>query len=350
MRNLIEPPSFAALFAAHPPEGFVPLPHKDGLPLFSADFDLLTTLDGDVRRVLKKAPFFNALSRASTFRTCFAGTTITEYAPLPKDVSPRRLLSDFVREQGAGHALTVIKDLPVDSPFLDEEDNRRADELAAEAVRQGFVQVEGQALAYVPIDFDSLDGWLAALSSSRRKDVRRKLRSRSSLDVEVLPFGDPRFSNQAFLDELHAMYLAVYEQSEIHFDLLGKDFFAAVLACRDIEGTAVFYRRGDELAGYNLCLARDGLFIDKYIGFKYPSARECNLYFVSWAVNLELALRRSCRAYVAGWTDPEVKAALGAKFTFTRHLVWVKNPVLRRLLRPLRRFFESDGRVLARRA
>jgi hypothetical protein len=63
-------------------------------------------------------------------------------------------------------------------------------------------------------------------------------------------------------------------------------------------------------------------------------------------VNLEIALRHGCSTYVAGWTDPEVKAALGAQFTFTRHLVRVKNPVLRGVLRPLRRFFESDGRAL----
>ena len=88
------------------------------------------------------------------------------------------------------------------------------------------------------------------------------------------------------------------------------------------------------------------MFIDKYIGLRYPLARELNLYFVSWVVNLELALQHGCATYVAGWTDPQVKAALGAKFTFTRHLVWVKNPVLRRILHPLRHFFESDSRTV----
>ena len=35
-----------------------------------------------------------------------------------------------------------------------------------------------------------------------------------------------------------------------------------------------------------------------------------NLYFVSWMVNLEYALERGLRHYIAGWTDPGVKALL----------------------------------------
>jgi hypothetical protein len=45
---------------------------------------------------------------------------------------------------------------------------------------------------------------------------------------------------------------------------------------------------------------------------------------------------------VAGWTDPEVKAQLGASFTFTQHAVYIRNPLLRALGRRFSRHFESD--------
>jgi hypothetical protein len=175
------------------------------------------------------------------------------------------------------------------------------------------------------------------------------MKTREAMDVEIVPFGDARFKEAAFLEELYALYLEVYEQSRIRFDLLSPSFFAALLNGGNIRGIAVCYRHRGVLAGYNICLVHGGLFIDKYIGLRYPLARELNLYFVSWLVNLEIARQYGCSTYVAGWTDPEVKASLGAKFTFTRHLVWVRNPVLRRILYPLRHFFEADGRVLKER-
>jgi predicted N-acyltransferase len=65
---------------------------------------------------------------------------------------------------------------------------------------------------------------------------------------------------------------------------------------------------------------------------------------VSWFQNLEYALERGLRCYVAGWTDPEVKRDLGAAFTHTQHAVYVRNPVLRALLKPFRRLFETGYR------
>jgi len=65
---------------------------------------------------------------------------------------------------------------------------------------------------------------------------------------------------------------------------------------------------------------------------------------VSWFHNIEYALAHGLRYYIAGWTDPAIKRDLGATFTFTQHAVYVRNPVLRKLLMPFKRFFETDRR------
>jgi Uncharacterized protein conserved in bacteria len=345
-RNLLEPAAFVALFRDHPPAGFTCASASSGLPLFCTDFDLLTTLDSVVRARLEKIPLASALAKRLTFATCFTGTTITEYTPLPGDIAPVDLVDDLLYQQGGKQSLTIIKDLPNASPLLSEDDNAHAEEVARVAQKRGFIAVEGQALAYLPLDFGNLEGYFARLSAGRRKDLRRKMKTRSSIEVDVMSLGDSRFKDAAFLQELYTLYLEVYEQSQIHFDLLSPSFFATLLGSENIRGIVVCYRHRDVLAGYNICLIHNDLFIDKYIGFCYPLARKLNLYFVSWLVNLEIALQHGCSAYVAGWTDVKVKAALGMQFTFTRHLVWVRNPILRRILSPLHHFFESDGRAL----
>lgn len=345
-RNLLEPSAFAGLFASYPPAGFV-LPAKGvGSPGFCTDFDLLTTLEQNARARLSRLPLFTLWSKLLRFSTYFVGTTITEYAPLPKRAAPAALLDAVLSGEAQEHALTIMKDLPDHSPLLPEEDNVFAAELAALATDRGFITVEGQALAYVPITFGSVGEYLERLSAGRRKDLRRKMKKRPLLEVESLPLGHARFADPAFVDELYGMYLAVFEQSDIHFDLLTPEFFTALLRWEGMGGVVFFYRHEGRLAGYNLCLIHNGLLIDKYIGFTYPLARDLNLYFISWMVNLEFALQNNLHTYIAGWTDPEVKASLGASFTFTRHLVWVRSPMLRRILRPLRPWFESDGRAI----
>jgi len=61
--------------------------------------------------------------------------------------------------------------------------------------------------------------------------------------------------------------------------------------------------------------------------------------------NIACARREGLTHYVAGWTDPRIKAYLGAQFTFTRHAVRVRNPVLRAILRRFAHLFESDRKV-----
>lgn len=346
--NLLEPAAFADLFVAFPPIGFSC--HKDstGLPLFLTDFDLLTTLERQARNRITGLPLFKTWSRLFKFPTCFCGTTITEYAPLPANLSKQALTNLITRlkeEHGADRSLVIIKDLPLDSPLLPPEDNKISQFFAQEAKRQGFIEVQGQALASVPVDYADQEAYLARLSAGRRKDLRRKLKKKDALSIEALPLGDPLFFDTSFLERVYVMYLAVFQQSEIHFDLLSRDFFAALLQNKTIKGVVFLYHHKEMLAGYNICLLHRSLLIDKYIGFSYPLSRELNLYFISWMVNLAYAREKGCSAYIAGWTDPEVKVSLGASLSLTRHLVWIRNPVLRAILRRLRHLFEADSHL-----
>lgn len=341
--NQLEPEGLIAAFMRHPPDGFTPQIAPNGLPLFFTRFDLLTTADPALRLRLSGWPGYARWSRWLTMRTCFIGTTTSEYALLPVGREPDELLQSidvYCRRQ----PLTIVKDLPLDSPLLSDGDNALNRRLIAAAERRGFVRVAGQALALVPIDFGSIDEFLARMSHSRRRNIRRKLRSRDALHVEAIPCGDVRFEDRTWCNRLYQCYLAVWQQSDIHFDRLSADFFEQLLLDGESGGQVFCYWHQQQLVGFNLCYRYQGYLVDKYIGFDYALALRFNLYFVSWFINLEYALACGLRAYIAGWTDPAVKASLGARFTATVHLVRVRNPLLRVLLRCLRHRFESDSR------
>ena len=340
-RNQLEPSALIRQFAVYPPEGFV-VPGDGPAPAFTAPFDLLTTADDALKRKLRAMPGGAWLAQRLTLTTDFVGTTLTEYAPMPMGVNAAGLATQLRRRVGA-RMLTIVKDLPQASPLLSSDDNAFSAALMQQLVDAGFILVEGQALAYVPIDFASIDEYLSRLSKSRRQNLKRKLKSRAQLQITRIPTGEA-FAGDAQVDAYYALFDAVYAQSEVHFDKLTRAFFAAILRDASNGGIVFEYRDAIDgaLLGWNLCFEHEGRLIDKYIGLSYPRAREVNLYFVSWMINLEYAIEQGLTHYVAGWTDPEVKAQLGAQFTFTQHAVFIRNPLLRALGRKFSAHFESD--------
>jgi hypothetical protein len=340
--NQLEPDALIAHFAAHPPQGFRMLDVGD-VPAFVAPFDLLTTADDALRKRMAGAPGYRWWGRWLRWRTAFVGTTISEYALFPREADPAALPALLGRRLGRGQRLLIVKDIPQASPLLEERDNRWSARFAEACAEAGFVLLEGQALAYVPIDFASEEEYLARLSPGRRKDIRRKLRKRGEVAVEAVPTGDPRFADEAEVDRFYALYENVYAQSEIHFDKLSRAFFAAALRDGGSGGVVFVYRHGAAMIGWNLCFVVAGKLVDKYVGFLYPAAREQNLYFTSWFHNLAWARERKLSHYVAGWSDAPIKAYLGASFSLSRHAIYLRNPLLRALARRLAGHFESDS-------
>lgn len=341
--NLLEPESLVGLFLAHPPQAFEAFVSPEGAPAFATRFDLLTTADDGIRARISALPLYRHWSSLLKPRTCFIGTTVSEYALFPSDTVPAQLVPALKERYAAAYPFLIIKDVPQNSPLLGAAVNVHAQEVAEACSAAGFVLLQGQALAYVPIDFGSVDAFIARLSAGRRKDIRRKLRVRADLVIDAVSLGSDCFRTAAVLDEYYALYLNVFNQSAMHFDLLSAEFFRALLQDASSGGVVFEYRHAGRLIGYNICFVTGDKLVDKYVGFRYPEARALNLYFVSWFHNLGYALEHGLTHYVAGWTDPEIKAYLGARFTFTRHAVYIRNWFLRAILRRITGFFERDS-------
>lgn len=338
----LEPAALLQHLRAHPPDGFAPGTSVGGVPTFCTRFDLLTTADAPLRERVRALPLYRHWGRLLRPRTRFVGATVSEYAWLPAALEPDALARQLLQAHGRECPFLIVKDVPQDSPLLDARDNAYAAAFLRACRAAGFVVMEGQALAWVPIDFADEDAYLARLSRGARRDIRRKLRVREGIAVEALATGSAALREPAMLAACIDLYEQVYAQSEVHFDHLDAGFLRAVLGDADSGGVVFVYRHEGCMIGWNLCFEHAGALVDKYVGFAYPQARALNLYAVSWMHNLEYARRRGLARYIAGWTDPQVKAHLGARLTFTRHAVRPRNPLLRAALHRLSRHFESD--------
>ncbi len=337
-RNMLEPAQMAHLFVCLPPRDCLAGMTAGGTPYFRTLFDLRATLETDASRKLAQWPLYRHWSGLLRLSACFAGTPVTEYSLFPKAAKPEEVILDILKT-GRDDSLIVIKDIPADSPLVNPTANAFAAALTANALARGFHAVRGQALAYVPLELETPDACLQRLSAGRRKDLRRKMRK---LDIRVLPLGDRALCQDALVDELYERYLEASRQKDSAFELLSHSFFTALLQSSGLEGVVVLYRRNGALVGHNVCLVHNGMLVDKCIGFKQPRAREADFSCISWLVNLRLALEKGLSAYITGRNEPEVTRSLGARFTFTRHLVWIRNPLLRRFLKPFHSLFARD--------
>ena len=336
----LEPEVVIRAWLAHPPKDFV-ADTVAGVPRFQAKFDILTTLEPQLLRKLQRWPGFNRWSRWMRWNTQFIGCTSSEYALLPKNDGVGEFTGTIVRDADPRARLLIVKDLARHSPLLSDGENTACDALITELEARGFVLLEGMPLAWVAIDHSDEDAYLARLSSSRRKDIRRKLRSREDVEIEEIACGDPCFADDATIDAFHRLFANVHAQSEVHFDELTRDYLAALLRQPEGDGVVFVYRCDGQMIGWNLCYLWGDALVDKYVGFAYPQARENNLYALSWMHNLEFARLLGLKRYIAGWTDSEAKRQLGARFTMTWHAVRPRSHMLRWLLGRMRGLFEG---------
>src|SRR5437588_8082886 len=111
MLNALEPLNLIRHFQEQPPEGFSIVHLNAMVPAFATVFDLLTTAEPDVLRRIDALPWSRRWRNLLRARTCFIGTTVSEYAPLSDDVPAETLVHDILRSVAPRFPLVIFKHL-----------------------------------------------------------------------------------------------------------------------------------------------------------------------------------------------------------------------------------------------
>jgi hypothetical protein len=216
--------------------------------------------------------------------------------------------------------------------------------------RARYNSIRSLPVASLDLDgFANVDGYLASLSSATRKDIRRKLKSAGGVRVER------RTNIDDLADKIDALYEETRRNSSVDygdFEALPPDYFRSVARCAGEKAQFMLYWVGDELAAFNLLLLGRDTVIDKFLGMRYPLARENNLYVVSWMENVRFCLETGRRRLQSGQTAYSSKLRFGSRLTASSIFVRHRNPVINRLIRlaaPLAAFdrWDPDLRRLA---
>jgi predicted N-acyltransferase len=311
-------------------------------PAFLTDYPLETTVDGPAKGIVQA---IGAVAPGlTTLRLACLGSPCTEAARIG-------LASDVVDDAARG-ALTA----QLLSAFEDAARKARCGLLGVKDVAApeapawdaglraaGYCAMPGLPTADLSVDFDSIDAYLARLSSATRKDMRRKLRASAHVRVEV------RRDIDGLEEQVMALYAATRARGDLQFETLTAAYFTGVLSRMGPRAACVLFFVDDELLAANLVLIGDDLLLDKFFCMD-ARGRAHNLYFLSWFSNLCLCFEYGLGRYRSGQAAYANKLRLGSQLTPTSMYFRHRNPLLNRILRGLAPMLAPDSPAIESRA
>lgn len=278
---------------------------RAAVPAFAVDYRLDTTLSGALKRVAEaiKRVFPRLLSQ----RMLSLGSPVAEichlgFAPDAAPAEQRALLGAILDEVERYAAANRVQMIAI------KDASAAQDALWADVARaHGLRRQPGLPTAWLDVRFADIEAYLAGLSAGTRKDMRRKLKKATALQIEW------RSEIDDIRDDVMRLYRETYDRAEFDFEKLTPDYFAGVLRAAGERASCVTYRLDGRLVAFNLVLHDAKRLLDKFWGMDYTVAREYNLYFVSWFENVRWCIAHGVPLYQSGQGLHREKLRLGSR-------------------------------------
>ena len=204
-------------------------------------------------------------------------------------------------------------------------------------MQRGFTCVPTLPVATLHLPFAHEDEYLATLSANMRRDLRRKMQSAGKVTVEVC------HSIDGIEDEIVELFLETKAKSKVDydgFDDVPAEYFRAVIASLGDKALIVLCRVDGVLAGFSLSLVEQNRVIGKYVGMRYPLAREHDVYFINWMTVVRYCIAHGITWLQTGQTTYKQKIRLGCQlkrsWVYFKHRGVLLGPVVRSVGKRLR--------------
>jgi hypothetical protein len=305
-------------------------------PYFVVDQDLVTGADGRLKRFVEAAR--RVWPRFLRARTLMVGNAAGE-AHLDGDEATQAIVAETLARElnqvarNLKCAMVVMKEFPVKY--------RTALDCLTSA---GFVRIPSMPMTTLGIDYASFDAYLAdKLSAATRGKVRRKLRDaeRAKPPIVMSVVTDAT----SFVEDIHPLYLKVFERSPLQFERLSKQFLRQIGAKMPDKARFFLWRQEEKIIAFGLCTLHGQDICHEYVGFDYAVAFELNLYYRVFHDIISWAIANGYKQFYSGSLnyDPKwhLRQSLYPIDLYVRHTSGLINLAFRRLL-PLLEPTRSD--------
>ena len=298
-------------------------------PLFRTDYRLDLSLEGPLKPAVEW--LYKNARKFVVVPVLGMGSPLTEECPIGFHPALRAeerlaafdaLLAGMdVRAKAEKIPLLALKDIT----------DRDAARAHVPLSRMGFTRVATLPLATLHLPFKDEEEYLASLSASMRSDLRKKMR-RAHVKIDI----------RNTIDGIEDEIVELFEETKANrktdygpFDEVPASYFREVMQAMPGNAQLILCRVEGKLASFNIFLIEPHRIIGKYMGMRYPLAREHNLYFVNWMATARLCMERGIPWLQTGHTSYEQKVRLGCKLKRS----WVYFRYRNALINPLFKLF-----------
>ena len=295
------------------------------MPAFLSDYALDTTLQGTSKKIT--SAIASAFPNLLKVKLACLGSPCTEAGIIgfhpqlnvaEKEQLSHAMVAGFERYAEQHHCKLIgIKDIPETLEAIWKP--------GITALK--YATLPGMPTASLEIDFADMDTYMARLSYSTRKNMRRKMKEAEKVRIEVV------HSLAEVLPQIMALYHDTRGRSEWQFEELTEAYFQGVLVNMPKNAFCTLYYVGDQLLAANLLVHNEHTLIDKFFCMNSEIGREYNLYFLSWFTNIRLCLERGFKHYQSGQAYYENKVRLGSKLTRNHMYFKHRNVFAQRILK-----------------
>jgi len=227
-----------------------------------------------------------------------AGQSHIRFAPDAHRESVLRIVDSVARRFAAAEwaRLIIFKEIDADG----------CRELAP-LVTLGYRRADSFPMNLANSGYRDFDDYVAHLISDKRRKIRRsqKIFLKSGLRVVQLYGRDG--AAEIYTDDVHRLYEAVVEGSEVQFEHLPADLLRE-LARRLPDNTVFkFVYSGDQVVGFAFCLISDRTFHGMYVGMNYDVNSKYEVYFNLTYQSMDFGLKHRAQKICIGQSADELK-------------------------------------------
>jgi hypothetical protein len=309
-------------------------------PLFRTEYRLDMSLDGPLQRPV--AWIYHRAPKLVAAPMLGVGSPLTEECPIGfapgMTLEARTATLQALLDGLDAHATSE------NIPLIALKDITHSDNLWVEAplAAAGFTGVPTLPIATLHLPFANVEEYLGSLSANMRSSLKKKMKQAAQVDIEF----------RQSIDGIETEIAALFQETHAHrktdygaFDDVPEAYFREVLANAGGNARVMLCRVGGELVSFNIHLIERRRVLGKYIGMRYPAAREHNLYFVNWMAMVQLCIERGIPWLQTGQTAYRQKARFGCQlkrsWVYAKHRNRALNPLFK-LLGPRMAFDKTD--------
>jgi len=282
-------------------------------PCFIMDYPLETTVEGPLRKIIETIK--KVFPRFLCLRVLICGASACEGRIGIKShhvaaVMKKLIAVLFSLAHQEKTALIAFKDFPP-----------TASSILSPLRNIGFHEIQGYPSAVLPIRFKSFDEYLSSLSRSTRKDLKRKFAKtadHTKIEMEI------RNDLGEYLDYAYTLYINTLKKSEVRFEIMPKTFFRNISLNMPGETKYFLWKIDGKLAAFSLCLVKNRVLVDAYIGMDYAFAHKYHFYYLTFRDILVWCMENKITAYEAGALNYDPKKRLDFEFipqyVYARHV------------------------------